>query len=150
VADRLKGKVTFVTDKPHGPDLTQGIPASELADGTILVGHVGEGAALLVRHGGKVSGIAPHCTHYHGPLADGLVVRDTIRCPWHHACFSLKTGEALAAPALSPVDCWQVEEQGGRITVGSKKEQPAPKKNRRSVRALHHCRRRSGRNSGQC
>jgi NADPH-dependent 2,4-dienoyl-CoA reductase/sulfur reductase-like enzyme len=55
------------------------------------------------------------------------VVGDTIRCPWHHACFSVKTGEALAAPALSPLDCWSVTERDGKIVVGAKKEQPVPK-----------------------
>jgi len=115
-------------DKPKGPDLSQGIPASDLAEGALLTGQVGGEEVLLVRHGGKVSAIAAHCTHYHGPLADGLVVGDTIRCPWHHACFSLASGEALAAPALSPLDCWNVEERGGKIVVAGKKEQPAPKK----------------------
>lgn len=115
-------------DKPKGPDLSQGIPASDLEEGALLTGQVGGEEVLLVRHGGKVSAIAAHCTHYHGPLADGLVVGDTIRCPWHHACFSLASGEALAAPALSPLDCWSVEERGGKIVVAGKKEQPAPKK----------------------
>ena len=114
--------------KPSGPDLAQGIPASDLAEGAFLTGHVGGEEVLLVRHGGKVSAIAAHCTHYHGPLAEGLVVGDTIRCPWHHACFSLASGEALAAPALSPLDCWNVEERAGKIVVAGKKEQPAPKK----------------------
>ena len=114
--------------KPSGPDLAQGIPASDLAEGAFLTGHVGGEEVLLVRHSGKVSAIAAHCSHYHGPLADGLVVGDTIRCPWHHACFSLASGEALAAPALSPLDCWQVEERAGKIVVGGKKEQPTPKK----------------------
>jgi NADPH-dependent 2,4-dienoyl-CoA reductase/sulfur reductase-like enzyme/nitrite reductase/ring-hydroxylating ferredoxin subunit len=115
-------------DKPSGPDLTQGIPSADLAEGGMLTGHVGSNAVLLVRHGDKVSAIAAHCTHYHGPLAAGLVVGDTIRCPWHHACFSLMTGEALAAPALSAIDCWQVAERDGRIVVGGKIKQPAPKK----------------------
>ena len=114
------------TEKPLGLDFTQGVQASELADGKVLAGHVGGEEVLLVRHGGKVSAIAAHCTHYHGPLAEGLVVGDTIRCPWHHACFNLTTGEALAAPALSPIDCWQVDEREGRITIGGKKLQAAP------------------------
>jgi len=114
--------------KPSGPDLAQGVAAADLTDGAMLTGHVGGDEVLLVRHGATVSAVAAHCTHYHGPLADGLVVGNTIRCPWHHACFDLGTGEALAAPALSPLACWQVEERGGRIFVGAKKEQPAPKK----------------------
>ena len=114
--------------KPSGPDLAQGIPASDLKEGGMLTGLVGGDEVLLVRHGGKVSAVAAHCTHYHGPLADGLVVGNTVRCPWHHACFDLSTGEALAAPALSPLDCWQVEERGGRIMVGAKRQPPEPKK----------------------
>lgn len=112
---------------PAGPDLAQGISAADLAEGGMLAGHVGDDPVLLVRHGGRVSAVAAQCTHYHGPLAEGLVVGDTVRCPWHHACFDLETGEALQAPALSPLDCWQVEERGGRIVVGGKKKQPAPK-----------------------
>jgi NADPH-dependent 2,4-dienoyl-CoA reductase/sulfur reductase-like enzyme/nitrite reductase/ring-hydroxylating ferredoxin subunit len=115
-------------DKPTGPDLSQGIAASDLAEGAIIAGHVGGELVLLVRHAGKVSAVAAHCTHYHGPLAEGLVVGDTIRCPWHHACFSLASGEALAAPALSPIDCWDVEERGGRIVVGGKKQRQQLKK----------------------
>ena len=116
-----------MADDDKGPDLGQGIPSSDLAEGGMLAGHVGEDAVLVVRSSGTVSALAAHCTHYHGPLADGLIVGDTIRCPWHHACFSLRTGEALAAPALSPLDCYVVTEREGRIVVGAKKEQPKPK-----------------------
>ena len=113
--------------KPSGPDLTTGIASTELADGQMLRGLVGEDEVLLVRQGGTVHAIGAHCTHYHGPLAEGLVVSNTIRCPWHHACFDLRTGEALAAPALSPVACWNVEERDGKIIVGAKKTTAAAK-----------------------
>jgi NADPH-dependent 2,4-dienoyl-CoA reductase/sulfur reductase-like enzyme/nitrite reductase/ring-hydroxylating ferredoxin subunit len=108
---------------PAGPDLTQGVAFADLADGR-LVGHVGNDELLLVRSGTEVFAIGAHCSHYHGPLAEGLVVGESVRCPWHHACFDLRTGEALRAPALSPVDCWRVEQRDGRIFVKEKREAP--------------------------
>ena len=113
--------------KPTGPDLSQGIPLDQLADGKMLDGHVGDEDVLLVRRGEDVFAVGAHCTHYHGPLADGLVVDDTVRCPWHHACFSLRTGEALRAPALSPIASWAVEQRDSKIWVSEKREQPQPK-----------------------
>ena len=113
--------------KPRGPDLAQGIAEAQLPDGGMLLGHVGDEEVLLARRGADVFAIGAHCTHYHGPLAEGLLVGDTVRCPWHHACFDLRTGEALHAPALSPVACWQVERRDGKIVVGGKREQPKPR-----------------------
>src|SRR5690606_40480941 len=78
----------------------------------------------------SVHAIGATCTHYGGPLAEGLVVGDTVRCPWHHACFSLVTGEALAAPALNPVTTWAVEIRDGRVHIGAKQE-AAPLSSRR-------------------
>jgi len=109
-------------DQAKGPDLAAGIALSELPDGGMLAGHVGEEAVLLVRRGAEVFAVGAHCTHYHGPLADGLVVGDTVRCPWHHACFNLRTGEAVRAPALSPLDCWAVEQRDGKVFVRTKRE----------------------------
>src|SRR5215467_10363909 len=105
---------------PGGPDLTQGIALAELADGGKLLGHVGDEEILLVRRGEEIFAVGAHCTHYHGPLADGLVVGDTVRCPWHHACFSLRSGEALRAPALDPIACYRVERSGDTVFVRGK------------------------------
>ena len=112
--------------KLAGPDLTQGIALDELPDGGMLVGHAGDGQILLVRRGREVFAVGAQCTHYQGPLAEGLLVGDTVRCPWHHACFDLRTGEALRAPALSPIACWNVEQRDGKIAVREKLEQPDP------------------------
>src|SRR6266446_5572183 len=95
-----------------GPDLAQGVSINELPDGGMLLGHVGEDPILLARRGDEFFAIGATCSHYGGPLAEGLMVGDTVRCPWHHACFSLKTGEATDAPAFNPVACWKVERRG--------------------------------------
>lgn len=109
-------------DKPEspGPDFSLGVEAADVAEGGILQGHVRGEPALLIRRDGEFFVIGAACTHYHGPLGEGLVVADTIRCPWHHACFSLRTGEALRAPALDPAPCWRVEWKGTAIFAGEK------------------------------
>jgi nitrite reductase/ring-hydroxylating ferredoxin subunit len=107
---------------PSDPDLTQGVPVDRLSDGRMLAGHVGEEVVLLVQRGNDFFAVGATCTHYGGPLADGLVVGDTVRCPWHHACFSLRTGEALHAPAFGPLACWKVERRNDRIFVQHKQE----------------------------
>src|SRR6185437_1697437 len=101
-----------------GPDLAQGVDLAALADGVPLLGHAQGEPTLLVRRGSELFAIGAVCTHYGGPLAEGLVVDDTVRCPWHHACFSLRTGAALRAPAPNPVTCRHVEQREGKAFVG--------------------------------
>jgi NADPH-dependent 2,4-dienoyl-CoA reductase/sulfur reductase-like enzyme/nitrite reductase/ring-hydroxylating ferredoxin subunit len=113
--------------KPTGPDLRQGIALGDLPDGGKLVGRCGDEQVLLVRRGTELFAVSATCTHYGGPLVDGLVVDDTVRCPWHHACFDLRTGEALRAPALSPLASWAVEQRDGRVFVGEKLKRATPK-----------------------
>jgi NADPH-dependent 2,4-dienoyl-CoA reductase/sulfur reductase-like enzyme/nitrite reductase/ring-hydroxylating ferredoxin subunit len=103
-----------------GPDLTRGIAAADLKEGAMLLGHAEGEAVLLARLDGQCFAIGATCTHYNGPLGEGLMVGDTVRCPWHHACFSLRTGAALHAPALEDVACWRVEEAGDRVFVREK------------------------------
>src|ERR1051325_6980975 len=108
-----------MADQPT-PDLQQGISVASLRDGDMLLGHVGDDDVLLARSDNEIFAVGAHCTHYHGPLSDGIVVDGTVRCPWHHACFSLRTGEAVRAPALDPIACWRVERQGDRVFVREK------------------------------
>ena len=105
---------------PSGPDLTLGIAAESLPDGSMVSGHVGDDAVLLARVGGEFFAVGAVCTHYSGPLGEGLLVGDTVRCPWHHACFSLRTGRAVRPPALNDLHRWQVDVEAGRIFVRTK------------------------------
>jgi NADPH-dependent 2,4-dienoyl-CoA reductase/sulfur reductase-like enzyme/nitrite reductase/ring-hydroxylating ferredoxin subunit len=110
-----------------GPDLRiAGCAATDLAVGAMVLGHAGGEPVVLARHGDEVFAVAAACTHYSGPLAEGLLVGDTVRCPLHHACFSLRTGAALRAPALNPIACWDVERRGGRWYVMAKRAERDP------------------------
>jgi apoptosis-inducing factor 3 len=112
--------------KVSGPDLTAGVAASDLVDGKPLLGHVGDESVMLVRSGKEIFATGATCTHYSGPLAEGLVVGETVRCPWHHACFDLRTGEAMKAPALNPIACFAVVREGELVRVGEKRAPEAP------------------------
>ena len=117
-----------MADKTSLPDLAEGVADQELQPGGMVLGRVGKKEVLLARVGDEVFAVGAHCTHYRGPLADGVIVGDTIRCPWHHACFSLRTGAPLRAPALDPITCWRVERRHGTIVVREKlPEAPAPR-----------------------
>ncbi len=109
-------------DPKAGPDLKAGVDFDSLAENSPLLGHVDGEAVVLVRQGQQVFAIGATCTHYSGPLAEGLVVGETIHCPWHHARFNLRTGEAEGAPALSPVSCFTVQRDGGKVKAGKKCE----------------------------
>ncbi len=110
-------------NKPGGPDLTKGVSTKDFVDGKLL-GHVGDDPVLLVQLGSDVVAIDALCSHYHAPLADGLVVGETVRCPWHHACFSLRTGEAIRAPAFNALATWLVEHEQDNIVVRRKRDAP--------------------------
>src|SRR6267154_5494544 len=116
------------TAEANKRDFRAGVPIRDLRDGSMIPGQADGEELVLVRRGDEFFAIGAHCTHYGGPLAEGLIVGDTVRCPWHHACFSLRTGEALRAPALDPISCWRVEKVGDKIFVREKVSPPAPKR----------------------
>ncbi len=110
-----------------GPDFTQGYSFAKLRDGEMLLGHAEGEHVLLARRGDEVFAVGAACTHYGALLTDGIMVGDTVRCPYHHACFSLRTGEALAAPAFKPVPCWQVRRDGDTIRLAARQAAPPPR-----------------------
>src|SRR5262245_32868683 len=110
------------TNELTGPDFAKGVSFGELAPGRPLLGHAHGESVVVVRDGDAVHAIGASCTHYGGPLAEGRVVDGTIRCPWHHACFDLATGRAMAGPALSDLACWEVAREGDLVQVRTKRE----------------------------
>lgn len=115
-----------------GPNFEHGCEIASLADGRMLLGHAfGEGI-LVARRGSELFAIGATCTHYSGPLAEGLMVDCTVRCPWHHARFDLRTGEAIAAPALNDVACFKIEKRGDRFFVTGRIDKKPSRKARSS------------------
>ena len=105
----------------HGPNLAKdGLVETELAAGQMILGHANGKAVLLVRRGADVFALGATCTHYGGPLAEGVFDGECVRCPWHHAAFSVHTGAAARPPALNPVDTYEVTQRNGRLFVGAK------------------------------
>ena len=111
---------------PDLPDLRAGVRLSDLEPGRLLLGRVDAEPAFLVRAGEEVHAVGAVCTHYGAPLWEGLVVGDEVRCPWHHACFALRTGEALAPPALDPLPRWHVAVHDGTVVVGRRIDHDGP------------------------
>ena len=120
------------TKQTTGPDLAAGVPSDSVKEGAPLAGRVGDDAVLLTRLDGRCHAIGATCSHYGGPLAEGLVVGHTVRCPWHHAAFDLRTGAVDRPPALSALPCWAVEERDGHVRVTSRIE-PAPSPSRSAL-----------------
>ncbi len=114
-------------------DLEKGIPVGELPDDGIKQGKVGEEEVIVARRGDEFFAIGAHCTHYGGALADGILAGDEVRCPLHHAAFSLRTGEVLRAPAFDSLPCWRVERVGDIVYVRNKLSAPASKKDAASA-----------------
>lgn len=116
----------------EGPDFGLGMPLADIAEGATLSGRVGDKPVLLSRRNGAFFAVGGACTHYGGPLGDGFVDGDRVRCPWHHACFSLRTGEAVAAPAFDALTRWNTEVSGDRVFVREPKAEPSPARQIRS------------------
>jgi NADPH-dependent 2,4-dienoyl-CoA reductase/sulfur reductase-like enzyme/nitrite reductase/ring-hydroxylating ferredoxin subunit len=124
--------------KPKGPNFAHGITLGDIPDGGMVGGHVGDDAVLLARRGNEMFAIGSTCSHYGGPLAEGLMIGETVHCPWHHARFSLRTGEAVAAPAFNPMPRWRVETREGKAFVREKIDQSIDRKRAaRTVGARH-------------
>jgi apoptosis-inducing factor 3 len=124
------------SSEPEGPDFEKGYETGSMRDGEMLLGHAFGEPVLVARRGNDLFAIGATCTHYGGPLAEGLMVDCTVHCPWHHARFDLRTGEAIAAPALNNVACYKIEKRGERFFVIGKidtKAERRPKSSPRSV-----------------
>jgi NADPH-dependent 2,4-dienoyl-CoA reductase/sulfur reductase-like enzyme/nitrite reductase/ring-hydroxylating ferredoxin subunit len=111
------------SDELTGPDLAQGIEVGSVAPGQLIAGHAFGEAVLLVHVAPNWFAVGGKCTHYGAPLDQGVLVSDTIRCPWHHACFQLHNGAASRAPALNDLPSYDVSVDNNIVRVVRKRDQ---------------------------
>ena len=104
------------------PLVTRRVPVcgtSELADGEARrVPRAGTGtrdAISVFRDGDAYYAIEDTCPHAKASLAEGWVEAGEVECPLHAARFDLRTGEALTAPATTPVAAYPVEVVDGQV-----------------------------------
>lgn len=89
----------------------------DLRDGDMKEVRVGDTDVLLARVDGQYYALHPKCSHYQAPLAKGLLHGSRLVCPWHNACFDVKTGHRLEAPALNGLPTHEVRIEGDRVMV---------------------------------
>lgn len=89
-------------------ELAENKPAKVTAEGVAIV---------LVKQGDAIYALRDACTHLGGPLSEGTIEDDSIRCPWHGSRFCLKDGRVLDGPAVFPERVFEVRVREGRIEV---------------------------------
>jgi NADPH-dependent 2,4-dienoyl-CoA reductase/sulfur reductase-like enzyme/nitrite reductase/ring-hydroxylating ferredoxin subunit len=113
-----------VSEQPDaltGPDLEKGVGISSVGAGQMIAGHAFGEPVLLVHVEQSWFAVGAKCTHYGGPLAEGALAGETIRCPWHHACFELRNGAASHAPALNDLPCYDIALENDIVRVSGRR-----------------------------
>src|SRR3954464_170897 len=109
------------SDELTGPDLASGIDASTVRPGQMIGGHAFGEPILLAHVEPNWFAVGAKCTHYSATLSEGILVGETIRCPWHHACFELRNGAASHAPALNDLPSYDVVLENNMVRVTGKR-----------------------------
>ncbi|MGB3692158.1 MAG: FAD-dependent oxidoreductase [Spirulinaceae cyanobacterium] len=90
---------------------------SDLQEGEMQEVSVEKTKVLLARVEGKFFATGANCTHYGAKLINGVLKGDRLVCPWHNACFGVKSGEMLEPPGLDDLPAYKVEIKGDDVVV---------------------------------
>ena len=104
--------------KPELPDLESGLELDRIPDGGMTPGCWRGQSIIVVNQEGRYCAVSAECTHMGAPLNEGTLVDGELHCPWHHARFSLATGEAVGAPAFAPLTRFATVVRDGRVFLG--------------------------------
>jgi 3-phenylpropionate/trans-cinnamate dioxygenase ferredoxin subunit len=87
-----------------------------------LVRNVGGLSVLLYKSADRVYALNNQCSHLEMPLERGRIVAGQITCPYHGACFDMRTGEAVGGPAVFPVMVFPVRVDGDQVMIDMGRE----------------------------
>jgi len=90
----------------------------EIPDGKRMFVEIDGIPIVVFRVGGELFAIADICSHDDGPLGDGDLEGFEIACPRHGARFDIRTGKALALPAVVDISAYPVRVTDGQIEIG--------------------------------
>ncbi|MEC4984363.1 MAG: FAD-dependent oxidoreductase [Oscillatoria sp. PMC 1068.18] len=90
---------------------------SDLQDGEMQQVEVGKQKVLLAKIDGKYHATGAFCTHQSAPLAQGILSKDRVICPWHNAAYNPRTGEQYEPPGLDCLTHFQVHLEGENVIV---------------------------------
>ncbi|NTV65019.1 MAG: Rieske (2Fe-2S) protein [Oscillochloris sp.] len=78
-----------------------------------------EGLPLaLANVDGLVYAFGDACRHEGGPLSAGLLIGETVTCPWHGWVYSVRSGKSLVPPVGLRIPTYPVRVERGQIWVG--------------------------------
>jgi nitrite reductase/ring-hydroxylating ferredoxin subunit/uncharacterized membrane protein len=103
--------------RPLPDDFVPVMPEAELPENTLRRVEVEGIKVLLLRRGLHIHAMGEVCSHLGGPLAEGTIEGDSVRCPWHGSRFALEDGRVLDGPSTYPQPCFEARVQNGRIEV---------------------------------
>jgi len=120
------------------PDLPEEVEAvvcagDQVQEGAMKEVEVEGHKVLVLRQQGELRAFSGTCTHYGAPLVRGALGDNSIRCPWHGACFSSKTGDIEDFPGLDSLACFRAEEREGKVVVTAGRKELV--RGRRELRA---------------
>ena len=96
---------------------TLGPAADLLRDGEMKRFDLEDKPVVVARVDGDYFAVGGKCSHYGAPLEKGVLKQHTLMCPWHHACFDIRSATRLEPPALNDLPRYDVALRDGQVVV---------------------------------
>ncbi|MCA3273124.1 MAG: non-heme iron oxygenase ferredoxin subunit [Roseomonas sp.] len=89
----------------------------ELQPDTPFAARIGEMQLAIIRLADGIFAVNDVCSHEYALLSEGFCEDGKLECPLHQACFDIRTGQALSAPATTAIATYQVKCENGDVLV---------------------------------